>query len=252
MVDLDVLCRYLDELLDVSAFSDYAPNGLQVEGRQEVKTIAVGVTASLSLIEAAIAMKADAILVHHGYFWKNESPCVTGIKRRRLEKLLGNGISLLAYHLPLDAHPRFGNNIMLAERLGIEVDGDLAPGIADGLVLCGHLVEPLTPEAFATLIETRLGRRPLHLAGNSSSIQQVAWCSGAAQGYFEAAAMQGVDAYVTGEVSEQSTHVAIETGTHFFAAGHHATERYGVQALARHLQERFPLTCSYVEIANPV
>ncbi|HFQ91896.1 MAG TPA: Nif3-like dinuclear metal center hexameric protein [Chromatiales bacterium] len=251
MVDLDELCRYLDELLDVAAFSDYAPNGLQVEGRREVSIIAAGVTASEAMIQAAIAMRADAILVHHGYFWKGEHPCVTGMKKRRLELLLGNGISLLSYHLPLDAHPRFGNNVVLAGRLGIEVDGPLAPELANGLVLHGRLARPLSPEMFARRIETSLGRAPLHLMGASTSIERVAWCSGAAQSYFEAAAMRGVDAYLTGEVSEQAAHVAAETGTHYFAAGHHATERYGVQALASHLQARFSLTCRYVEIDNP-
>lgn len=251
MVELEVLSCYLDGMLEVVSYTDYAPNGLQVEGAREVSTIVLGVTASLALIEAAVAMKADAILVHHGYFWKNENPCVTGIKKRRLEMLLKNDISLLAYHLPLDAHPRYGNNVTLAERLGIDMEGVMGAGVGDGLVLHGRLGAPLSPDAFADLIEARLERRPLHLPGGPAAIEHVAWCSGAAQGFFDQAAAMGVDAYLTGEVSEQCTHTALETGTHFFAAGHHATERYGVQALGRHLQERFSLACHYVEITNP-
>ncbi len=252
MIELDVMCHYLDDLLDVSAYADYAPNGLQVEGASEVKSIAVGVTASLALIEAAVAMKADAILVHHGYFWKNENPCVTGIKKRRLELLLKNNISLLSYHLPLDAHPRYGNNVVLGKRLDIDIEGALAPRLGDGLVLHGRLAAPLSPAEFVSLLEKHLARRPLHLPGGPSRIQHVAWCSGAAQGYFEQVAAMGVDAYLTGEVSEQSTHIALETGTHFFSAGHHATERYGVQALAEHLQARFSIDCHFLDIANPV
>ncbi len=252
MVKLEILQEYLDKLLNVPEFPDYAPNGLQVEGGGEIARIAVGVTASLTVIEAAVAMQADAILVHHGYFWKNENPCVTGIKKQRLQLLLNNNINLLAYHLPLDAHPRYGNNVRLAAILDIQVAGELGKDIGDGLVLHGNLPVPMSPDDFCAHVEKKLGRRPLHLPGGSHQIQHIAWCSGAAQTFFEQAAYAGVDAYLTGEVSEATTHIAHEAGTHFFAAGHHATERYGIQALGEHLQDKFSLECRYMEISNPV
>ena len=252
MVKLEILQAYIDDLLSVSGCLDYAPNGLQVEGSGEVAKIAVGVTACLAVIEAAVAMKADAILVHHGYFWKNENSCVVGIKKRRLQLLLKNNISLLAYHLPLDAHPLYGNNVRLATKLGIQVAGALGSGVGDGLVLHGKLPTPMSPDDFCAHVEKQLGQPPLYLSGGTHQIQHIAWCSGAAQTFFEQAAYTGVDAYLTGEVSESTTHIAHETGTHFFAAGHHATERYGIQALSEHLKDKFSLECCYVEIANPV
>ncbi|MFQ5488692.1 MAG: Nif3-like dinuclear metal center hexameric protein, partial [Gammaproteobacteria bacterium] len=212
----------------------------------------VGVTASQQLLEAAVAADADAALVHHGYFWKNEPPCIVGIKRRRLQTLLDNGLSLLAYHLPLDAHPRYGNNVQLAQRLGLRVAGELAVADSQGLILQGELETPMTAAAFSAHVAQRLERPPLHLAGDRAVIRRIAWCSGGAQGYFPAVAASGVDAYLSGEVSESTTHVARETGVHFFAAGHHATERYGVQALAAHLAEKFSLQWRYVELDNPV
>ncbi len=251
MVALLELVSYADRLLDSAAFSDYCPNGLQVEGRAQVRRLISGVSASRALIEAGIAAGADLLLVHHGYFWKGEDPCVTGMKRARLAALLGAQMSLMAYHLPLDAHPELGNNAQLARRLGLEVAGRFGRGPGPAVGCRGRLEPGLAPAVLAQRITEVLGRAPLHVPGRTDSIRTVAWCSGAAQGYIEEAAALGVDAYLTGEVSESTVHVARETGMHFFAAGHHATERYGVQALGAHLAGRFSLEHEFVDIDNP-
>jgi dinuclear metal center YbgI/SA1388 family protein len=248
MVHLADLEYYINELLMIGNFQDYAPNGLQVEGRQEIRKLATGVTASQSMIDQALSWGADAILVHHGYFWRGESPQVTGMKYRRLKSLIQAEVGLLAYHLPLDAHPELGNNAQLAKLLGLSVSGTFAKGIA----MQGSLAEAVSVEKFAKLISEKLGQQALHLAGGGKQIKHVAWCSGGAQGYLEQAAQLGVDAYISGEASEQSYHVAQEMGIHFFAAGHHATERYGVQALGEHLAEQFGIVHHFVDIANPV
>jgi len=250
MAKLKDIERYCNERLDCERFQDYAPNGIQVEGRSEVRRLVAGVTASLDLIEAAIAADADAIIVHHGYFWKNEAPVITGMKRRRLQKLLGHDVSLLAYHLPLDAHPEIGNNVELARRLGIEVEGELGNG--GGLALRGVLSRPLSAKGFADRIGKALGRTPLHLPGGAEEIRRVGWCTGAADGYCQAAAEAGMDAYISGEVSEQTFHVCRETGIHYFAAGHHATERYGICALAKELAGYFDLDWRFIDVDNPV
>jgi len=251
MVRLDDLHHYCNELLDIQSFDDYAPNGLQVEGRPEIECLAVAVTASLAAIEAAVDLGADALLVHHGYFWRGESSPIVGMKRRRIARLLEGGLSLLAYHLPLDAHPEFGNNVTLARVLGIESEGVLA-GDGGGLVMHGRLPAAMTGEALRRHIESRLGRDPLHIVGHDRPIRTVAWCSGAAQGYCEFAARSGCDAFISGEVSEQTTHVCRELGIDFYAAGHDATERYGVQALARHLAQHLGLRWKFVDLDNPV
>jgi len=251
MVDLNALVAYTDDLLEVDQFADYCPNGLQVQGRGQVRRLVSGVTASLALVEAAAAARADAILVHHGYFWRGEDPRVVGMKQRRLKRLLAEDISLLAYHLPLDAHPLYGNNACLAEALGLAVAGRFGQGPGPAIGMHGTTDAPLAAEAFGQRLERALGRTALHVPGASETIQTVAWCTGAAQGYIEQAAELGVDAYVTGEVSEQTVHVARESGVHFFAAGHHATERYGARALGRHLSERFGLEHEFIDIDNP-
>lgn len=249
MQQLDVIVDYCNTLLRVNEFSDYCPNGLQVEGRSEVSRIISGVTACQALIDRAIEQQADAILVHHGYFWKNESPVITGIKRQRIGALLENGISLLAYHLPLDAHETLGNNATLAEKLDLQVE-DVNSG---GLLWSGQLAQSMKPGAFAQHIAQRLGREPLHLpAGSGREIKRVGWCTGGAQHYIEQAAAQGLDAYISGEVSEQTFHLAQELDIHYFAAGHHATESYGVQALANHLSQQFDLHCEFIDVPNPV
>lgn len=248
MPRLDELVNYCNSLLDIGRFQDYCPNGLQVEGRGEVRKMVTGVTASLALINAAIEARADLVLVHHGYFWKGEDASIVGIKRRRLKCLLQSDTSLLAYHLPLDAHAQFGNNVQLAQRLGIQMDAEPETG----LVWQGTLPAPLSVEQFSAQIEQALGRQPLVIAAGDRPIQRIAWCSGAAQSYIQQAAEMGVDAYLSGEVSEQTYHLAKELGVDYFAAGHHATERYGVQALGQHLAERFDLEHIYIDLPNPV
>ena len=242
----------LDQLLEPRQFKDYAPNGLQVEGRTEVRRVVTGVTACQALLDAALELAADAIIVHHGYFWGNEAPAIRGMKKRRLQTLLQHDINLYAYHLPLDAHPELGNNAQLARLLDIRITGPLEQDNPRSLVLCGELSQPLSHEAFGALLQQRLGRAPLHCAGGPELIRTVAWCSGGGQGYLELAAKAGIDAFFSGEVSEQTFHVAREMGTHFFAAGHHATERYGIQALGAWLASTQGLDVTFVDIDNPV
>jgi dinuclear metal center YbgI/SA1388 family protein len=252
MVQRDELLAHLSELLNVDAFADYAPNGLQVEGRREIKKIVGGVTACQALVDVAVDKGADALLVHHGYFWKGEFPCVTGIKKQRLKALLDAEINLLAYHLPLDAHPELGNNAQLAKMLGLQLDGSFGGGGGPDIGQYGHLTEAQSAEAFVNLLTEKLGRAPLHIAGNDSEIRRIAWCTGAAQSYLEQAAELGVDAFLTGEISEQTVHIARERGLHFFSAGHHATERGGVQALGAYLAANLDVEFEFVDIDNPV
>jgi dinuclear metal center YbgI/SA1388 family protein len=245
------LVRYADELLKIAAFKDYCPNGLQVEGRAQVRTLVSGVSASLALLDAAIDHGADAVLVHHGYFWKGEDARVVGYKKQRLQRLLAADVSLIAYHLPLDAHPELGNNAQLGKLLGLRVTGAFDTESGLGLGLIGEVDAPCDGDQFALHIARTLGRAPLHVAGLQRPIRTIAWCSGGAQGYIERAAALGVDAYLTGEVSEYTVHIARETGLHFFAAGHHATERYGVRALGEHLAQRFGLHHEFIDLDNP-
>lgn len=240
---------YSSGLLETARFRDYCPNGLQVEGREEVKRLASGVTASQALIEAALEWGADALLVHHGWFWKNEDSRVVGIKKKRMEVLLRHGISLLAYHLPLDAHPTYGNNARLAAVLGAEVEGWFGE---QGVGAYGPLASPVALGGWAAYIGQGLGREPLVIGDLEKTVCRVAWCSGGAQGYFEEAIRLGVDAFVTGEVSEYNYHLAQETGIAFVSAGHHATERLGVQALGGHLAAQFGLEHRFIDVPNPV
>lgn len=242
------LLSCLDELLDSSKIKDYCPNGLQVEGKNTVKKLVTGVSASLSFIEAALDSKADALLVHHGYFWKNEPSCISGMKKQRLKRLLVADINLFAYHLPLDLHPNYGNNVQLANVLGLH---KAVPLQDEPLMWRGEWPQAGSGEMFARHISQMLQRPPVHIAGSDRPVRTVAWCSGGAQGFIEQAALNGVDAYISGEISEQTVHVAREYGIHFYAAGHHATERYGVQAVGDYLARRFDLEHKYVEIDNP-
>ncbi len=251
MIELKILQAYCHDLLEVDRFQDYCPNGLQVAGRENVQRLVTGVTASQALIDAAVEREADAILVHHGWFWRGEDPRIVGMKHRRLTTLLQHGISLLAYHLPLDAHPVYGNNAQLALRLDLNVEGRFG-GETPQLGLYGGLTEAESGEAFAGRVEKALGRAPLHVAGSARPVQTVAWCSGAAQAHIEAAVELGVDAFLTGEASEQTVHVARECGIHFYAAGHHATERDGARALGEHLAAEFGLDVDFIDIPNPV
>lgn len=237
----------VNQKLNTGTFSDYAPNGLQVEGRAEIRTVITGVTACQALLDEAVIRQADAVLVHHGYFWKSESPLIKGMKRQRLRTLLANDINLYGWHLPLDAHPQLGNNAQLAALFDIEVKGEVQP-----LVPWGELVEPLSGEALAEKIAVKLGRTPLHCGDNAPAhIKRIAWCSGGGQGFIDSAAAFGVDAFITGEVSEQTIHSAREQGIHFFAAGHHATERGGIKALGEWLAQQHGLDVTFVDIDNP-
>ena len=242
------LRAYLDALLEAARFRDYCPNGLQVEGRERIGRIVCGVTASQALIEAAIERGADALLVHHGWFWKSEDGRVTGFRRQRMARLLAHDINLFAYHLPLDAHATLGNNAQLAQRLGWTVNGRFAEqdigfvGVPPAPTFCGEFVRHM---------EQVLGRAPLLIGDPARKVARIAWCSGGAQDYFEDALATGADVFVSGEISEQTVHLARETGMAFIAAGHHATERYGVQALGAHLAEKFGIECEFVDIDNP-
>ncbi|MCK5721634.1 MAG: Nif3-like dinuclear metal center hexameric protein [Gammaproteobacteria bacterium] len=251
MIQLKDLLNYSNNVLEIERFRDYCPNGLQVEGKTKIKKIVSGVTASQALIDAAIKEGADVLLVHHGYFWKGEDARIIGLKYKRVRSLIESGINLLAYHLPLDAHPLYGNNAKLAEILNLNIAGSFPAG-SDAVGMYGTLKTPMSAADFSQKIASGLDREPLHIGDNNEQIHTIAWCSGAAQNYIEAAAELGVDAYLTGEVSEQTVHIAREHGLHFYAAGHHATERYGVQALAEHLAEHFDLDHEFIDIQNPV
>ena len=246
------LTRYLDELLEAPRYQDYCPNGLQVEGRPEIQRVVAGVTASQALLDAAIARDADAILVHHGWFWRGEDSRVTGIRKVRLQALLAHDINLIGYHLPLDGHAKLGNNAQLAKRMGWMVEGRFGE---QDLGWFGKMGGGLSLAELTRRLAAELQRDPLVIAGSANSEQpltRIAWCSGGAQNLFEQAIAQGVDVYLSGEISEQSVHLARESGVAYIAAGHHATERFGVQALALHLGEHFGLECEFVDINNPV
>jgi dinuclear metal center YbgI/SA1388 family protein len=240
---------YLSTFLQVDKFKDYAPNGLQVEGKDNINCLVTGVTASLELIEAAIAHHADAILVHHGYFWKNEAPTITGMKYQRIKALLDYDISLFGYHLPLDAHSELGNNAQLAKRLGITIEGVMNK---EGIGNYGVFDQAITVDELNKRLFTTLNRTPLHIDAGGHKIRTIALCTGGAQGYIQQAIDLGVDAYISGEISENTVHAARESGVHYFSAGHHATERYGAQALGEHLASLFSLEHHFVDIDNPV
>lgn len=252
---LKELETYLNTLLAVEQYRDYCPNGLQVEGRTEVKKIVLGVTACQALIDKAVAVQADALLVHHGYFWKGEPEPIVGMKKQRIKSLLEANMSVLAYHLPLDGHMELGNNAQLAQRLGLDIAGRFPLDDKAAVGLYGNLPATTTASDFTQCITQALARQPLHICREGEGdkpIKTIAWCSGGAQGYIEKAAEMGVDAYLSGEISEQTVHIAREYGLHYFAAGHHATERYGVQALGQHLSEKMGLETVFVDIENPV
>ena len=239
---------HLASLLAVDRFKDYGPNGLQVEGRPRVRRLVSGVTASLALIDAAVADGADAILVHHGLFWRGQDGRVTGWMKQRLARLLAADVSLFAYHLPLDAHPALGNNAQLGARLGVVADGRFGE---QDLGFIGTLAAPETAEALAGRVGAVLGRGVRLLPGDGRPVRRLAWCTGGAQGFFEAAIAAGADVFLTGELSEPQAHLARETGVAFLACGHHATERYGAPALGEHLAQQFGIAHRFIEIDNP-
>ena len=249
MTDAKTLGQAFDALLQPEKFRDYGPNGLQVEGDRPVRLLVSGVTASRALIEAAIEAQADAIVVHHGLFWRGQDGRVTGWMRERLRLLLANGIHLFAYHLPLDAHPELGNNAQLARVLGLQADGRFGEQEL-GFVGTGEQVWA-RPEALAEHVAAALGRPVTCVGGSDRPVRRVAWCTGGAQGYFESAIAQGVDAFITGEISEPQAHLARETGVAFLACGHHATERGGAPAVAAHVAAQLGLTHQFIDIDNP-
>ncbi|MDR1163261.1 MAG: Nif3-like dinuclear metal center hexameric protein [Candidatus Accumulibacter sp.] len=243
------LTRHLETLLDLAQFKDYCPNGLQVEGRAEVVKLVAGVTACQALLDAAVERSADALLVHHGWFWRSEDGRVTGVRRTRLKTLLEHDINLLAFHLPLDAHPEFGNNAQLAKQLDWTPEGRFG---AYDLGWFGRTRETLPLNEVARRVAEALERPPQVIGDPERPISRVAWCSGGAQDWFEAAVALGVDAFLSGEISEHNVHLARESGVAYIAAGHHATERGGVRALAAHIAERFGIDCEFIDVDNPV
>jgi len=249
MVKINDLTHYTQQLMQVERFKDYCPNGLQVEGRAEIKKIVTGVTASMALLEAAHEAGADLILVHHGYFWRNEDARIVGMKRNRIGFLMKHDLNLMAYHLPLDAHAELGNNVQLGRVLGIDA---IAYSGDDSLVAYGELKSPVALSLLVSDVERLLQRSPLVIGDQDKLVRKVAWCTGAAQGYIETAAALGADVYISGEISEQTTHQAQELGVSYISAGHHATERYGVKALGEHLAEKFNLEHEFLDIHNPV
>lgn len=248
MATLKHFTSYINELLDIDKFKDYAPNGLQVEGKGKLKKIITGVSATQALIEAAIEKEADAIVVHHGWFWEKEDPRIIGMKYNRLKLLMQHDISLLGYHLPLDAHPELGNNAQLAKRLDIQIEDVMDK---QGVGNFGRLDEYISLEELGAKIETSLKRKPLLINAGDHAIRRIAWCTGGAQGWIDKAVEAGVDAFISGEISEHTVHVARESGVHYIAAGHHATERYGVEALGEFAAAKFGLLHEFVDIDNP-
>lgn len=247
---LKSLLGWLDDTLQPGRFRDYCPNGLQVEGRAQVSKLATAVTANQGVLDQAIAWGADALLVHHGYFWKGETEAVVGMKRRRLAALLGNDVSLLAYHLPLDAHPQLGNNARLGQLLGIASPEPLQPEEASSVGNVGEL--EISAGDLCQRLEQLTGRETLLIGDPHRGLRRVAWCTGAAQSYIDAAVTAGADVFITGEISEQTVHTAREEGIAFIAAGHHATERYGVQAVGEALAQEFSLQHQFFDEDNPV
>ena len=259
-ITAEALTQFCDNYLSAALFKDYAPNGLQVDGGQPIQRIVTGVTACEALIDAAIADNADAIMVHHGYFWKGEPATITGMKGRRIRKLMQHGISMIGYHLPLDAHPIIGNNAKLAESLDLTITGALYPNESHPV---GN-VATCTPQSAQSLIAQitkALGRTPLHIpahykaanhsADNDRLIERIGICTGGAQDMIEQAALMGCDAFISGEISERTTHIARELGIDYFACGHHATERGGIEALGKIVSQAFDLPVTFIDIDNP-
>lgn len=248
-MNINQLIDYTRQLLQVERFRDYCPNGLQVQGKQDVQKIVSGVTASMALLEAAKQENADMVLVHHGYFWKSEDERIVGIKKQRIQFLLEHDMNLVAYHLPLDAHVELGNNAQLAKKMGIAIKGWAGE---QNIVAYGDLPAEQVLAAFATGLGDVLDREPMVIGDANKPVRRVAWCTGAAQSYMEMAIGLVVDVFVSGEISEQTVHLANESGVAYIAAGHHATERYGVQALGNHLAETFGVSHTFIDINNPV
>ena len=252
MATLADIIQWCDSTLKSHEFKDYAPNGLQIEGKTEVNKIVCAVTASQTAIDAAIAQGADLLLVHHGYFWKGEAYPITGMRGKRIKSLIQHDISLVGYHLPLDSHPTLGNNAAIADLLELQNIEALDPTERHPIGNIGYLKSAMSPEAFKAFVSERLGFDAIHLPSDKSTIQKVGFCTGGAQDYITKAALQNCDAYISGEVSERTFYEAAELGVHYYACGHHATEKYGVQRLAKAISEQFNIEYSYFELNNPI
>lgn len=248
-VSTQTLEQWLNSTLSTAAFNDYCPNGLQVQGKPTISHIISGVTASQALIEVAAQREADALLVHHGWFWKGEDPRVLGTRKQRLAALLTHDINLLAFHLPLDAHPVLGNNAQLARVLGLVAEPTTT---SNGLLWFGSMPGANTLGQIASRVEQRLNRPPLVIGAGELAVQRIAWCTGAAQNMLDQAIHGGAQVFITGEVSEPTVHLAREAGVGFISAGHHATERYGVQALGQAIAQEFGIRVDFVDLDNPV
>lgn len=252
MAKLQDIIQWCDQTLKSPEFKDYAPNGLQIEGKTEVRKILAAVTASQDAIDAAIRENADLLLVHHGYFWKGEAYPITGMRGKRIKSLIQHDISLLAYHLPLDSHPSLGNNVAIADLLRLERIEALDPSERHPIGNIGHLNQPMPVEEFKKFVSEKLKFDAIHLPADKNMIEKVGFCTGGAQDFIVKAAEQGCDAYISGEVSERTFYEAKELGVHYFACGHHATERYGVQRLGQAISEQFDIEYVYFELNNPI
>ena len=252
MAKLQDIIQWCDQTLKSPEFKDYAPNGLQIEGRTEVRKILAAVTASQDAIDAAIRENADLLLVHHGYFWKGEAYPITGMRGKRIKSLIQHDISLLAYHLPLDSHPSLGNNAAIADLLKLERIEALDPSERHPIGNIGYLNQPMPVEEFKKFVSEKLKFDAIHLPADKTMIEKVGFCTGGAQDFIVKAAEQDCDAYISGEVSERTFYEAKELGVHYFACGHHATERYGVQRLGQAISEQFDIEYVYFELNNPI
>ena len=252
MAKLQDIIQWCDQTLKSTEFKDYAPNGLQIEGKTEVRKILAAVTASHDAIDAAIRENADLLLVHHGYFWKGEAYPITGMRGKRIKSLIQHDISLLAYHLPLDSHPSLGNNAAIADLLKLERIEALDPSERHPIGNIGYLNQPMPVEEFKKFVSEKLKFDVTHLPADKNMIEKVGFCTGGAQDFIVKAAEQGCDAYISGEVSERTFYEAKELGIHYFACGHHATERYGVQRLGQAISEQFDIEYVYFELNNPI
>ena len=250
MINNVSLVNYLNTYLKSEAIKDYCPNGLQIEGKSSIKKIVTAVSACEESIDKAIAQNADALLVHHGFFWKNETPEIIGAKKKRIAKLLANDINLFAYHLPLDIHPVVGNNACLAEELNINITETVSINGTPDILWLGELNSELSLQEFESIITKKLNRKPLIVPAENKSIKKLAWCTGAAADFFELAIKYEIDAYITGEISERNVYLPAETNVNLIAAGHYATEQFGVQALGKHLASKFNLDVEFVELKN--
>ncbi len=252
MITRSDLTLYLQNFLDCESFQDYAPNGLQIEGRNQISKICTAVTASAAVIAHANAMGADALLVHHGFFWRGEEPVISGMKRQRIGLILGNDLNLFAYHLPLDCHVEVGNNACLATLLDVHQVTNHPIGHVPALLWTGELNNTVSPHVFFQNLHKIFNQRPIYVPGHHQTIKRIAWCSGAAQDYIEAAHALGADAYLSGEISERTFYQAQELNIEYFACGHHATERHGIQALGEHLVKKFNLDHQFIDSQNPI